>query len=45
MNCLKGSWILQVEMFMLQPVTFYRENDWEAELNFSDLSDPRLLED
>ena len=42
---LKGSWNVQLKVFMWQPVTFYRKNHWEAELNFSDPSDSRLLEE
>lgn len=44
MSCLKGGWDLPLEAFMLQPVTIYKKNHQQAELNCSDPSDPRLLE-
>ena len=44
MSCLKGSWNLPLEMFMLRPATLYKKNHWEAELTCSDPSDPRLSE-
>ena len=42
---LKGSWNVQLKVCMWQPVTFYRKNPGEAELNFSGPSDSRLLEE